>query len=119
MEITTYSDLININKACTDERWPITRETRIKATAALEKLVCDEQVEPQYKISALKTLAALDSLNLRDKEIDKRYAPKVVVTQKMTTSEIENRIKELEQGLGINQARLVMNEEVPIRSNSR
>jgi len=84
-----------------NERWPVSDRIRQRVMDHTEDILDDKEADPHLKMSACRTVMQADALNLKEKEIKARLAPKVIVHTQLTTQELEDRIRELSNDLGI------------------
>lgn len=89
----------NLIKRALRERWPIKPEQRVKVLDVIEKGL--ESPDIKDALAAARTMAALDTLNIKEQEVKIKAQPKVVIHANMSTEELERRFIELQQDLGL------------------
>jgi len=99
-DFDTRGDQILVRKAMR-ERWPIKEETRYKIVDSIEKALDNEGLEIKVKLLAARTAISMDALNLKEKELKIRAAPKIHVHSDMSLEQLMERAKELQEELGI------------------
>lgn len=83
------------------ERWPITTIQRAKVLEVLDQHLNDQTITNDKKLGAIKLLAALDALNLKQTELEIRARPQTHLHANMSTDELMALIRERMQALGL------------------
>lgn len=94
------SDQYAIRKAVR-ERWPITSELRERVVDELLTTLNSPNLDCSLRLTAARTVAQIDALNLKEKELQIRREPKHIVHTNMSTEELVARVKELQGDLGL------------------
>lgn len=101
--MNAYGEQLLIRKAIR-ERWPIRDATRIRVIEETEAILNDPNIDAKLRLMAAKTLAQLDTLNLKEKEIE---TPRkhIIAQTSITTEELILKIKQLQEELGLLEAK--------------
>lgn len=83
------------------EEWPISAANKIKAVETLTNVINNPDIPYKAKLAAIKTLSALDGLNVRREQIREMAKPKHLIVSQLSTEEIMAKIKEKFEELGI------------------
>lgn len=95
----TMGDQRLITKAIT-ERWPIEARMRHRVVEHTFDVLTNSEKEDSLRMTAANTLVKIDGLNLKQKELEIRVAPKHVIHTNMSLDELEERVKVLQEELG-------------------
>ncbi len=99
-QYNTNGDLRLVKHAIRD-RWPVPQETRVEVITHITKVLSDPEKDDNLKNNVARTLVAIDGLNLKQEELRIREKPKHVIHTNMSMDELEGRISELQEELGI------------------
>ncbi len=95
----TMGDQQLITKAI-KERWPIEARMRHKVVEHTFDVLEDDDKDDHLRMTAANVLVKIDGLNLKEKELTIRAAPKHVIHTNMSVEELEARVTELQEELG-------------------
>lgn len=82
-----------------EERWPIPATLKAATMDTLADIITDKIKPVQERLSAIAVLTKLESLNLKQRQIETAASPKATLIGKMKTRDIEAAITEKQKQL--------------------
>jgi hypothetical protein len=88
-EVTTPKGPLFEQVEAIRERWPIAPHQRQRIFDEAMKIVETPHINPAFLLQAVKVIVAMDSLNLKEKELQLKAMPRAVVHSTLSMEELQ------------------------------